>query len=189
MIHRFSVSAVILQEDRVLLVRHRRLGRWMYPGGYLEADEDPVDGLRREIREELGIDIELVCVPPVRHLAVKVLPAPFLMLSFDTDDSAEARRQVDMVYICRPLRGTPVPSDSELSGYAWVSIDDVDSLDLPPELPAVIRAAVVHARLNGEAKVPVSGDSRLAGVPAPEEGPGHPAEGDPTRSVLDQRPG
>jgi 8-oxo-dGTP pyrophosphatase MutT (NUDIX family) len=46
--------------DRVLLVRHtygdRR--RWELPGGWVHGDEDPLVAARREVREELGIDVE-----------------------------------------------------------------------------------------------------------------------------------
>lgn len=176
MIHQFSVSAVILDADRVLLVRHRRLGRWMYPGGHLEPDEDPVDGLRREIREELNIEIALVDRPPVGHTAVKVLPAPFLMLAFDTTESARVRRQIDMVYVCRSLGGTPVPQDSELSGYAWVRVDEVATLDVPPELPDIIRAAALHARTSDGDGLPTSpSPSPLSPVTRPGTGPGTPS--------------
>ncbi|MEV4118405.1 NUDIX hydrolase [Micromonospora sp. NPDC049645] len=179
MIHQFSVSAVILDADRVLLVRHRRLGRWMYPGGHLEPDEDPVDGLRREIREELGIEIALVDGPPVCHTAVKVLAAPFLMLAFDTTEATRVRRQVDMVYVCRSLGGTPIPQNSELSGYAWVLVDDVATLDVPPELPDIIRAAARHARTN-------DGDGLPAGASRPPDGTPSPSPGQPvTRSPTD----
>ncbi|MDG4814247.1 NUDIX domain-containing protein [Micromonospora sp. WMMD956] len=150
MIHSFSVSAIILRANQVLLVNHRRLGKWIYPGGHLENDEDPVDGLRREIREELGIEIDLLRQPLIQHESVKVLPAPFLMLAFNAGLPPQTRRQVDMVYICRPVGGTPVIEPGELSEYAWVPVDEVATLDVPPELPAVIQAAASHARESGE---------------------------------------
>ncbi|MFF3869874.1 NUDIX hydrolase [Micromonospora sp. NPDC001898] len=167
MIHRFSVSAIILQAGQVLLVKHRRLGRWIYPGGHLENDEDPVDGLRREIREELGIEIDLVRGPPVRHAAVKAIAAPFLMLAFDTEGPPEARRQVDMVYVCRPLGGTPVVQPRELSDYAWVPVDEVAALDVPPELPAVIRAAADHAQRPDGDETPAGCGTAPAEIPSP----------------------
>jgi len=51
---------VLLDRARqhVLLVEHRRAGLWLPPGGHVEPDEDPVQTVRREAYEELGIEAE-----------------------------------------------------------------------------------------------------------------------------------
>ncbi len=58
------VCAVIVREDGLFLVAQRppdkRMGGlWEFPGGKVEAGEDPAAALRREIREEFGTDIEV----------------------------------------------------------------------------------------------------------------------------------
>jgi len=57
--HSVSVAGVILDAtaSHVLLIQRRDNGRWEPPGGVLELDETIEDGLRREIKEETGIDI------------------------------------------------------------------------------------------------------------------------------------
>jgi len=56
------VGAVVLGSDgRVLLVRRAHDpygGKWDVPGGFLEEGEAPLDGLRRELREETGLEVE-----------------------------------------------------------------------------------------------------------------------------------
>ncbi len=45
----------------MLLARRKfepQAGKWDLPGGFLEEDEEPLDGLRRELREETGVEIE-----------------------------------------------------------------------------------------------------------------------------------
>jgi 8-oxo-dGTP diphosphatase len=57
--HSVSVSGVIPDDHgRVLLIRRRDNQHWEPPGGVLELAETIHDGLRREIREETGLDIE-----------------------------------------------------------------------------------------------------------------------------------
>lgn len=59
---RFTVTAGALifnQSGQVLLLKHRfRAGSgWGLPGGFLEAGEQPLDALRRELREELELEV------------------------------------------------------------------------------------------------------------------------------------
>ncbi len=55
-----AAVALVERGDRVLLVRRARppyAGTWDLPGGFLEAGETPERGLRRELREELGLRV------------------------------------------------------------------------------------------------------------------------------------
>ena len=55
-----AAVAIVLARGRVLLARRARppyAGTWDLPGGFLEADETPLAGLRRELREEIGARI------------------------------------------------------------------------------------------------------------------------------------
>ena len=57
-----GAEAVILDESaRVLLGRRAcdpALGRWDLPGGFIDEHEEPVAALRREVREETGLEID-----------------------------------------------------------------------------------------------------------------------------------
>jgi len=60
---RFTVTAgalVFNQSGQILLLKHRfRAGSgWGLPGGFINAGEQPIDALRRELREELGLEIQ-----------------------------------------------------------------------------------------------------------------------------------
>jgi len=63
--HSVSVAAVIIDAGRALLVRRRDNSHWEPPGGVLELGETIEDGLRREVREEIGLDIEPVALSGV----------------------------------------------------------------------------------------------------------------------------
>jgi 8-oxo-dGTP diphosphatase len=70
---RFAVTAGAVVSDeggRVLLLRHvlRRGSGWGVPGGFLNAGEQPEDGIRRELREETGLEFDAVELAFVRSL-------------------------------------------------------------------------------------------------------------------------
>lgn len=45
---------------KILLVHHKKLGRWMQPGGHIEKFENPVEAAIREVKEETGLDISFL---------------------------------------------------------------------------------------------------------------------------------
>lgn len=140
----FTAAAVILDEhDRVLLVHHNKIGVWIYPGGHLGEQEDPVEATIREVREETGVHVEIVHDQTFAHPAARVLPSPFVILEIDMKDvDLEVHHHVEMIYVCRPLHGSLRPQLSEVSACRWFSTSELARLATPPELPALVDAAI-----------------------------------------------
>ncbi len=126
---RFVVLGIILEEDKVLLVRRsptRELypGVWDFPGGHSEAGEEPQETLARELGEELGI------VPTqyfdLRRPDVNVEELP--------------------VYFFRIKQWMGIPQnlqEHEHSEVAWVNRNDLLGLELAsPTMPQLIEAAM-----------------------------------------------
>jgi 8-oxo-dGTP pyrophosphatase MutT (NUDIX family) len=59
--YRITVKAIVLIEDRILLLRKPQ-GLWDLPGGRLEDGEHPEECIRREVREETGLQAEPVMI-------------------------------------------------------------------------------------------------------------------------------
>lgn len=79
------VAAVIAQGDRLLVCQrpaHKRHGGlWEFPGGKCESGESDLEAARRELREELGVDV--ISVGPT-HLTVHDPGSPFLIVFLPT---------------------------------------------------------------------------------------------------------
>src|SRR5258706_141045 len=56
---RVSVSALIIEDTRVLLAHRRAIDWWNLPGGAVDPGETVAAGLRREVREETGLEVEV----------------------------------------------------------------------------------------------------------------------------------
>lgn len=91
MIRHFTATGIVLHEGSVLLIEHAKLGWWMPPGRHLDPDEDPVQAVLREVREETGLDCEIIAPQPFAHDAVRVLPAPFTILVEDVPEHGQTR--------------------------------------------------------------------------------------------------
>lgn len=119
------VTAAIIQQNGKILLTQRRPDApypdyWEFPGGKLEPDEDPRDCIVRELREELGITIE------VRHI-------------FDVVYYRYPERTVlVMAYRCDWREGDIV--DLEVAAHAWVAAGDLAGYRLlPADLPLAAR--------------------------------------------------
>ena len=106
--HSVSVSGVIPDDHgRVLLIRRRDNQHWEPPGGILELDEAIHDGLRREIREETGLDIE----PDALTGVYKNMP----------------RGIIALVFRCK-ITGGHLAANDEVTAFHWAAAAEVAEL-------------------------------------------------------------
>jgi ADP-ribose pyrophosphatase YjhB (NUDIX family) len=124
---RVRVSIVIVQEGRILLVNHRRMGRsyWVLPGGALNAGESLAACAAREVREETGLEIHVD-----RFL--------YLVEAFAKDGG---RHSVDVIFIGRLADERHAPQ--AMAGWVierpeFVPLKDLPGLTLLPPIAGEI---------------------------------------------------
>ena len=125
-IHRlydFVVSAFIVHRGRVLLVHHKRYGRWLPIGGHIELDEDPEEALAREIREECGLKVRILASrPAVGHAGVKPILTPSYV---DVHRIGGRHKHIAFVYFAVSRTGRVLLHEREHRGFRWFSARDV----------------------------------------------------------------
>ena len=106
--HSVSVAAVIADDhDRALLIERADNGHWEPPGGVLELGETIEDGLRREVREETGLDVEPIALTGVYKNMTRGIVA--------------------LVFRCK-ITGGQLAANKEASSFRWASEADVSEL-------------------------------------------------------------
>jgi 8-oxo-dGTP diphosphatase len=102
----YTASGYLVHQDKILLVRHKKIGKWLQPGGHIELDEDPLQGLYRELEEETGLTArDLIIVdaaehsrPPSSMETTKLLPIPF---DFNVHEISKEHKHIDFGYLIK----------------------------------------------------------------------------------------
>ncbi|HWU03248.1 MAG TPA: (deoxy)nucleoside triphosphate pyrophosphohydrolase [Novosphingobium sp.] len=113
------VVAVALLDGRGQVLMQRRPrerqhgGLWEFPGGKVEPGETPHAAARREMAEELGVELVLEDLEPVSFAAL-----------------ADGAPLTILLFACRRWQGEPQPIDAE--AIAWTPAQDIAGLSMPP---------------------------------------------------------
>lgn len=126
---RITATALIVRDGMVLLGKRTSTTRfalqWDPMGGHLEPGEAPEDALRREVREEAGIEV----------LRFKFLG------TYEDVDSTSGDRFRHHVFVVTGWRGEPRPSP-EHSELRWFAPREIPGLNMTPSLRAILPGAI-----------------------------------------------
>jgi 8-oxo-dGTP pyrophosphatase MutT (NUDIX family) len=126
-------SGVVVGPRGTVLHLHKRLGRWMQPGGHIEPGEAPWEAARRESQEETGLELTHPDGGP-------------RLLHVDVHDAAEGHVHLDLRYLLVSGDRQPAPGPGESPEVRWFSWDEARCL-----ADAALRGALDVARRQGEA--------------------------------------
>lgn len=134
-----GVGAVIVQDDRVLLIRRGKaplLGEWSLPGGVLECGEMLRDATKREALEETGLIVE---IDDMLGVYERIIPG---------DDGRTRYHYVLIDFLCRPAGGEP-KAGSDAAEVRWFSSDELPALRLPKDTTEVVHNGLTLAKTRG----------------------------------------
>jgi len=104
-----SCKAFIVKRDKLLLIKRRSAdiqspSMWEIPGGRIEPGEDPYQGLLREVKEEISINIK-ICRP----------------LSIKYFTRQDRQTIIMLIFICKP-DGNKISLSQEHTDYSWTAV-------------------------------------------------------------------
>lgn len=121
----YTATAFIIQQDKLLFVKHPKLGSWMPPGGHVESNELPHMAAYREVEEETGLKIQFLSEDHVEvdpSERVFSLPRPFLCLQHFVTHDTPHHRHFDFNYVATPVGGTLKGSDP----LKWFTREEIE---------------------------------------------------------------
>ena len=125
-----AASAVITDDDgRLLLAKRTDNELWTIPGGTMKPGETIAETAVREVKEETGIDVEVVSL-------VGIYTNPWHVVEYS---DGEVRQQFSVCFACRYVGGEPATSD-ETSEVGYFSPGEIEGM----EVHASIRLRIQH---------------------------------------------
>lgn len=138
LIKQFTVSGYVLHPDRkrLLLVAHKKLGKWLPPGGHVEANETPQAAVLREVFEETGLRVSII-----PNFAINLglsgeideqLDLPMSMsYQLIPENSIEKEHiHMDMAFLLHYSAGEALQIQmSEVSAAGWFCLDQIENLN------------------------------------------------------------
>jgi 8-oxo-dGTP pyrophosphatase MutT (NUDIX family) len=115
-------SCFVIDDDKILLIYHKKFDKYIQPGGHIEGDEEPYQTAIREIFEETGVTIKIDD------------KSPFNIEIYDT----KIGKQLDYQFIGIPVNKNAISNDeSYLCG--WFDINKLDNIDIVEDLKDKIK--------------------------------------------------
>jgi 8-oxo-dGTP pyrophosphatase MutT (NUDIX family) len=134
------VTGYLIHGGRILLIKHRKSGLWLPPGGHIDRNEAPDDSLRREFMEEMNLRIEVLNrndVPKAGNIR-RQLAVPFYVNVHSVGD----HEHCCFHYLCRTKDpGKLRMNRSEVDDYGWFSPKELGQKKIPPDVRNIARKA------------------------------------------------
>lgn len=153
-----TVAGFLIHDNKVLLVKHKKLGIWLAPGGHIEADELPHQAAEREMWEETGIQVRAVDFwhhPPAVNSSELLPTAALTNLHWVSEENYQNRlvsahpservktklwpqgceQHVCYIYFVRPVAGLEFKQNlEETDGIGWFAAGDLEKLETTEDL-------------------------------------------------------
>jgi len=116
---------VIVEDNKVLLNKHGDDNFWKFCGGRVEEDETNLkEAARREVKEEMGLEVEILNNEPY---------------FFYTEKEIEGKKvSVILAHFLARRLGEPIPGD-DIREWCWLEISDLDKENLAPNIKPVLK--------------------------------------------------
>ena len=138
----FTATTFVVHRDRTLLLWHKKVQAWLPPGGHIEADELPETAALREVREETGLDVELLGGQQ-NWGGVQVLRRPECIL---LENIAPGHQHIDLIYFARAPDDCTRINPAEATQSRWVAHRELDDPAIAEDIRILGQRALAACR-------------------------------------------
>lgn len=129
----FTVAVFVVRGEEVLLLFHRKLQKWLPPGGHIDLPELPDEAALREVFEETGVRVRLIGDPalPVDTPRQLVRPA-----GIQLEDIGPGHQHIDLIYyaVPDPIEQEPTGNLAECEECGWFTRAGIAAIRVPDDV-------------------------------------------------------
>ncbi len=117
---------VVVNNNKILLVKRRfspYKGKWSPPGGFVDKNENIKECVKREVKEETGINVEIKRF--IKSIRLK--------------DHKKNRTNEINFFLCNPTGGKEKKESKECFSIKWFNLKDIDNIDLIPIVKEILK--------------------------------------------------
>lgn len=129
------VAGCIFNKNKLLLIHHRKLDKWLPVGGHIKDNETPDDALLREAEEEVNLDIKILgqsSIPLVSDTK-RNLATPFYVNIHPIGD----HNHCCLFYLCEVLNPKELRINKELKDARWFLREDLGKEYIPNDVRTI----------------------------------------------------
>jgi 8-oxo-dGTP pyrophosphatase MutT (NUDIX family) len=137
----FTVEVFIVYKNKVLLRLHEKYKIWLSVGGHVELDEEPNQAAVREVKEEVGLDIQLV--DDLRPFVSEsdeykeLIPPRFMNMN----RISPTHQHVTLTYFAKTDNDWIKPEKPD-DKWKWVTLEELEGMDLRPSIKYYAKKAI-----------------------------------------------
>jgi 8-oxo-dGTP pyrophosphatase MutT (NUDIX family) len=127
---------------KILLVNHKKLGKWLQPGGHIEKFENPVQAAIREIKEETGLNIKLLekSINIIdKEGAFLPLPTFIMEQTIPKNINQPKHFHIDLQYVVKLPQQKLLINKKESQSIGWFTKQEALKLSIHEDTRIVIR--------------------------------------------------
>ena len=128
----FSVSIFARHDDRILLIKHKRLATWLPVGGEIEPGETPLEAARRELHEETGLEGSF-------DVALGVQGTPLGLIGYEEHPAGSKGLHMNFAFVA-DVPPDSVVSNQEFDEHRWIR--DTEDLECPANVRELVTLAL-----------------------------------------------
>ena len=131
----------------MLLVQHKKLDKWLPPGGHMDEGELPHECALREVKEEIGIEVTLIndkFLEPFASATEEEIPAPICIFheTIEQYKDKPKHKHIDFIYLMEADEQTVTPLFAEITDAKWLTLEEILTYNTFPSLKAFAKKII-----------------------------------------------